>query len=325
MKIKIKFTRILVIKIFSVLILIATGCLLMANAACAITLGVFPVILSLAFFTACFAFWIYDEAKQKNKRLKSYIPTFAIILLGCIAYAIWFTPPPAALITTGRYGHGTPEENETVDAILGEARAKERFELYFQWFNVLHETGHCIVWFNGGSRPQIVDEEQLVNDFAVAFWTYYGEEEKLGDLRLTVAQALDNIGRPPDKYANHLEYARDNWGKSGFFTFRNYGWFQFSCVNGSLGDIKPLESVLAEMGVANVSVRPKRTLAYPAIGEGAAAEIIGDAVAILREWGATIPAVYHTFDDNPNNHMIQIKRNVFGSMDRSYILAIAEQ
>jgi len=259
-----------------------------------------------------------DNAKVNNRKLKSLTPIIAIILLSCFACLIYFTSPQAALITTGRYGQGTIEENKTVDSILGEEYAKERFELYFQWYNILHETGHVIVWFNSDKKPYIVDEEQLVNDFAVAFWTYYGEEKKLDDLEFIVSYALENIVRPADESTTHLDFARANWGKSDFFTFNNYGWFQFSCVNKSLSETKSLESVLTEMGVKNITIQPQQTLSYPFIGENTTEEIIGDAVSVLREWGAVIPDVYHTFDNNPNNHMVQIKRNVFGYLDKLY-------
>lgn len=85
-------------------------------------------------------------------------------------------------IITGRYGMGTSEQNEVVDTILGEIHARERFEIYFHWYNILHELGHSIMCFNTGKRPHIINEEQIVNDFAVAYWMYYGEDEKMNSL-----------------------------------------------------------------------------------------------------------------------------------------------
>lgn len=52
---------------------------------------------------------------------------------------------------------------------------KERFCLYFQYYNVLHELGRGLLRYNNGVSILIVDEEQLANDFAIAYWNYYGE------------------------------------------------------------------------------------------------------------------------------------------------------
>jgi len=257
----------------------------------------------------------------KNKKIKSLIPTFVFVFIFAFACGVYFTSPEAVLITTGRYGQGTPEQNRTVDYILGAENAEERFALYFQWYNILHEIGHGIIYHNSDSRPHPVDEEQLVNDFAVAFWSFYGEEDKFRDLEYMVAYALENFERPVDENVTHMEYARNNWGKRDLFTFNNYGWFQFNCVNSSLQEIRPLESVLSEMGVKNINIQPQGTLVYPVIGENTAAEIIYDAVSLLRRWGAVIPDVYHTWDNDPNRHMIQFKKNVLGYLDRLHILA----
>jgi len=79
-------------------------------------------------------------------------------------------------IITGRYGKGTSEQNEVVDLILGKINTRERFETYFHWYNILHELGHSIMYFNTDVRPHPVNEEQMVNDFAIAYWLYYGED-----------------------------------------------------------------------------------------------------------------------------------------------------
>ena len=40
------------------------------------------------------------------------------------------------LIITGRYGQGTPESNEAVRSILGTENSRERFNVYFNWYNI---------------------------------------------------------------------------------------------------------------------------------------------------------------------------------------------
>ncbi len=206
------------------------------------------------------------------------------------------------LIITGRYGKGAPSDNEIVDNIFGKEYARERFELYFHWYNLIHELGHGIIEYNSASRLHPVKEEQLVNDFAVAYWTYYGEKEKLDELDTIVSYALKHVKRPADNLT-HIEYAYNNWGKEELMNFNNYGWFQFSCVKNSLSEKKPMESVLPQMGVQCVITNEQQLLPYTLRGEKISEKIVGDAVRIINKWGAALPDVSVAFDDDPNRHM----------------------
>lgn len=116
-------------------------------------------------------------------------------------------------IITGGYGMGTSEQNEVVDTILGEIHARERFEIYFHWYNILHELGHSIMYFNTDNRPHIVNEEQIVNDFAVAYWLYYGEDEKINSLNEIISYALAHLKCPTPTGVTHIEYAHEKWGR----------------------------------------------------------------------------------------------------------------
>jgi hypothetical protein len=206
-------------------------------------------------------------------------------------------------IITGRYGKGTAADNEVVDGILGKEYTRERFELYFHWYNLIHELGHGIIAFNSPSRLHPVQEEQLVNDFAVSYWSYYGENEKLDELSATVSYALAHLRRPTDQSVTHLEYAYDTWGKEELFNFNNYGWFQFSCVEASVRDKKPLEAVLPQMGIQRVVSQPQKTLAYSLKDDGTTARIVREAADTLRKWGAIVPNVSVALDNDPNRHM----------------------
>lgn len=255
----------------------------------------------------------------KNIEFKLYDKKDTPLIIGVIILiVVYILSPKALVITSGRYAQGNEEENKLVDSILGEEYAEERFELYFQWYNVVHEIGHGIVWSNNNTKLEVSDEEQLVNDFAVAFWRYYGEEEKIKELENTVTYALKNIKCPVDDNVSHLEYGREKWGKKEFFTFNNYGWFQFSCVNSALNKDKTLEEVLSEMGVKDVKIQPKKTLIYEKIDEETSTKIVNDVASIVREWGAELPNVYHKYSNDPNKNMIQNLKNVFWILDLLY-------
>ena len=228
-------------------------------------------------------------------------------------------------IFTGRYGKGTPEENQIVELILGGVETEQRFGIYFHWYNVIHELGHGIRYFANEEYRQLSDdfesiepanlgnifinEEQLVNDFAVAFWRYYGESDKLEQLKIIVNDALTRFERPTDSETTHIDYALANFHTEEFQTFNNYGWFQMSCVAESLRKNEDLASVLERMGV-DIKVQPQKLLTYPTITEVVVPEILDTAVALLREWGALLPTkIVNHLENDPNRNMCWVTDN----------------
>ena len=209
-------------------------------------------------------------------------------------------------IITGRYGKGTSEQNEVVDLILGKINTRERFETYFHWYNILHELGHSIMYFNTDVRPHPVNEEQMVNDFAIAYWLYYGEDEKINFLNEIISYSLIHLKCPAPTGVSHIEYAQEKWGTQDFYNFNDYGWFQFNCVKDSLRERKNLTFVLNQMGIKNIQVQPEKTITYSVINENTARKIIEDAVLTMGKWGLKLPNVYIVFDNDPNRHMCNI-------------------
>ena len=240
---------------------------------------------------------------------KSDLIALAILIIVVIAS---FLSPKAFLITTGRYGQGTKEDNKNVITALGKENTEERFEIYFQWYNVLHEIGHGVITYNGERNMSSAEEEQLVNDFAVAYWLHYGEEEKISELIDIANYASKNIKSEAKEGTNYLKYAEDNWKKPSFNTFNNYGWFQFNAVKHSLDEKKSLEEVLKEMGVEDFKIPERKVLEYPDITEKVSTKIINDAIDNIHEWGLDFPKTYQIFSDNPNTNNSRSLRNTFG-------------
>lgn len=101
--------------------------------------------------------------------------------------------PSIYSITTARYGNGTQTDIENVETAMGAEDTESRFRLYFQWYNVIHEFGHGLLRYNSNIKVSRADEEQLVNDFAVAYWLYYGRNDNLAELENIVNYASANI------------------------------------------------------------------------------------------------------------------------------------
>ncbi|MCL2839549.1 MAG: hypothetical protein FWE05_02160 [Defluviitaleaceae bacterium] len=222
------------------------------------------------------------------------------------------TSSPVAVIVNGLYGQGTQEQNEMIHSLLGGELARDRFELYFQWYNTIHELGHMITHSNGTVQSRhMVEEEMLANSFAIAFWTYFGEEEKLYALEETVEYILSNI-TPPAENVHHLDFMREAVDTGRFaevFTFEIYGWFQFSIVRDILRDRDSLNlaQLLTEMTDSeNIQAQPRQRLVYQSLGTDIVPIIVGDAISILENWGVeNLPDVYIAFSTDPNAHMYQ--------------------
>lgn len=252
---------------------------------------------------------------KKEIKVSDLIASLIIVII-IIAY---FLSPKYYSVTTGLYNQGTKDDQKNVITALGDENTEERFEIYFQWYNVVHELGHGLLMYNDGAKLDIVDEEQLVNDFAVAYWKYYGEEEKINELEDIAKYAVENIG---DNYKNgvdYLELGRNNSTskrfKFSFFNFNDYGWFQFSSVKHSFETNKSLESVLKEMGFKNFKLTNQKELVYGEINKEISTQVIKDAVKNFREWGLEYPDVIHHYNKNPNNNYSKPVVKVFGLIE----------
>ena len=159
------------------------------------------------------------------------------------------------------------------------------------------------------------EEEQLVNDFAVAYWLYYGEEDKINELENIVEYASTHIKSDATDDVTYMEFAKENWGKSSFNTFNNYGWFQFNSVKESLSRRKSIDEVLKEMGIENVNLPNPELLEYPEINEEISTQIINDAVNNFHNWGIKFPRVIHFYNNDPNANYSRNAKNFLGIYD----------
>jgi hypothetical protein len=159
--------------------------------------------------------------------------------------------------------------------------------------------------FSNMELRHMVDEEQLVNSFAVAFWMYYGEEEKIDALEAMVEYVLGNITPPVDDMS-HLDFMREvvDGKRDAEFAMETYGWFQFSIVRDILRerDSLDLSSILKQMGVENFQLQRVQTLVYPTLGKDNVPVVLADAISVLRDAGVDIPDVYISFNTDPNEH-----------------------
>lgn len=323
-----KLLRVIII-VFGVLLVLLTFWGVMSGIAMSLY-GVLHVITYIALKAAIFFFCYWyikraiDKYYKEPEMKKNLLTTGEICMIGVavLVVVVYIVSPRAHVITTGQFGQGSDENTAFLVSILGAENTEDKFNLYFFWHNVVHELGHSIIIANADTRPHIVDEEQLVNDFSIAFWATYGEAGLLDELQSVVTYALENFERPVDEDTTHIEYALRNWGLNDFLTFNNYGWFQFSMVNESLNNVRSLEEVLADMGIENITVQEAKTLVYDEINEETVPKIIADTVSIMRDWGVYFPAIYHRFSTDPNNNSVLPTKNIYGILDRLHTLVV---
>jgi hypothetical protein len=207
-------------------------------------------------------------------------------------------------ITTGQYLTAPLEQRLMVRDLFGE-NVEYSFEIYFHWYNMIHELGHAVFEYNCVKRPHPVAEEQLVNNFAVAFWRYYGEVEMLKILGSLVKETLNRFTVPSMNNKDHLSYAYEQWGTEELYRFNNYGWFQFSCVEYSLSNPKSLEQALIDMGLTHIQCDKKILLKYD-VDDRMPFKVIEDAKEVLSHWGILLPdEVSVILSDDLNCHNCQ--------------------
>lgn len=47
-------------------------------------------------------------------------------------------------IISGRFETGTPEQKNAFMQLFGKEETRNFFDLYFHWYNLVHEIGHCL-------------------------------------------------------------------------------------------------------------------------------------------------------------------------------------
>ncbi len=200
-------------------------------------------------------------------------------------------------IISGQYELGTEEQQAGYRQLFGEEDIQYKFDLYFHWYNIVHELGHCLLEDWGIEMPD-VQEEMYVNEFAVAYWMQADGGERMGELRRLLETVTDAL--PPIVPADmgFEEYFEKIWGTDQLNNAVTYGYFQLNSVRKAMEKCADLSAVLEKSGIEadlTASVEAYR-------GEVSAAhaqDVLECAVANLKRLNLSVPQIRVELVENP--------------------------
>lgn len=180
--------------------------------------------------------------------------------------------------------------------ILGgsHARAKDFYQLYFNWFNVAHEMAHILKLKYGTSKYLSGDfwqEEQDANDFAVIYWRHQRQQRRLQLLSEMLKEALSVLPHPVPADASPQTFFNENYAELGKQPAK-YGHFQLSFVKEALKLEMDLITVLrtrihpgAQPADAHVHFE------YEEINANLPPRVVEDLRQVIAPFGVSLPSI----------------------------------
>lgn len=202
------------------------------------------------------------------------------------------------VIKTGQFEKGTLEQQEAFIQLFGPENIQYKFDVYFHWYNIVHEYGHCLCDYYQ-SNTVGMKQELLVNRFAVSIWKYAGYEKELKDLRKMLEDILQKIKSPIPEEMSFIEFYEQIWGTEQMMSVWVYGYFQFEGVRMALEKMEEPDTVLKEMGIdTEIRYDTVRYKAYE-ISAVTAKEVLKDVQKILNDMGIEQPMTQIELVDDP--------------------------
>lgn len=207
------------------------------------------------------------------------------------------------VIMSGRFERGNEEQQQGYKMLFGAENIQYFFDLYFHWYNLVHEMGHCIVEKQGASFSK-VDEEMYVNSLAAAYYRHMGEDERLGQLSDRLTIILEQIPAPMPEGEDFVSFYTRIWNTEAINNVMIYGYFQLRSVLEALKKEKTLDAVLMEIGVKINASAETETYSGEITSESAV-HFLETARKNLLSMGVDVPQIRLELLDDP---MVQCAR-----------------
>ena len=200
------------------------------------------------------------------------------------------------VIQSGRYETGTPEQQMGFRQLFGE-EVQYRFDLYFHWYNLIHELGHILV-SQSNLKLTDIQEEMFVNEFAVSYYRYVGENPRLYDLQRILQEIIDQMPAPMPAGESFLEYYTRIWNTAELMQVMTYGYFQLNSVLEAMKKQRSLEDIAGDLEV-RMNHAPTKTYKEE-ISSNAAEKVLQTAITNLRQLNFPVPEVRLQLMDDPS-------------------------
>lgn len=207
-------------------------------------------------------------------------------------------------IISGRYETGSEESKAGYRALFGEEDIQYKFDLYFHWYNLVHEAGHILVEQQGKVMSG-VEEEMYVNRFAVAYYRFTGDEERLSELRDFLEGVLGNLPPIVPEGESFEGFYERIWNSEQINNVMIYGYFQLRSVMEALAKDITLEEVLADIGIKPLKDAPV-VRSEAEIDSASAGKHLENFFRNMKILGIDLPEIKLELTDDP---MIQCARN----------------
>ena len=210
------------------------------------------------------------------------------------------------IIKTGQFEKGTREQQAAFISLFGSENIQYKFDFYFHWYNIIHEYGHCLC-SHYDSDIQGLEQELLVNRFAVSIWRYAGNETELKNLQEMLDEILQRIKDPVPNDMSFIDYYEQIWGTDMIMEVPVYGYFQFKSVRMALEDSEGLAHVFAEMGIHKKIGNGRPSYKRYSISAHTAKEVLDDMQRLLGALGIELPAVDIELVEDPSVHCVEYR------------------
>lgn len=201
-------------------------------------------------------------------------------------------------IISGKYETGTIEEQMGFAQLFGEESVQKKFDLYFHWYNIIHEIGHVLVDINNVDMDG-VNEELFANSFAVAYWKKVDKKNNLNRVKEMIHHIIKDIPSPLTKESNFKEFFKKIWGTEIMNSVMMYGYFQLCCVLEAFNLDKNLSEVLQEVGYKEVSLSKMKPYSYNVNSENTE-KVLENCLDNLKACGVTnLSKITLKLVDNP--------------------------
>lgn len=186
-----------------------------------------------------------------------------------------------------------PEVKATFAGFMGEdmEHGKAFYRLYFYWYNIAHEVSHALRFLYGTYTGKVWEEENAVNQLAVAYWRTKGQIGRLVQLETGLRQALTNLHDPVPADQDRITYLNTHYQKIGNDPAA-YGHYQFSMVRAALERPMDLPNALRRFVTVDASDGATIPLSpdFP-LDETLPVHLVEDIRKTLIAYGLKVPEV----------------------------------